>query len=622
MGNKTDIIFTSLPSYLDPIARGLRHFGYRVFYIRLSNTEYSLERAKNRADALQVAGIIPLPLERLPRLNGVRSYFSDPENQLQNKTNELAPIGLLQGLKDLYPNNDNVVAKLRIVVRTVVAGQFETANIVNLWATAHPDRMHLLIYPDAFGLLAPKLCSNVRLLVFPVEMLRKGMGTLVQLIHRVLRKIIGNVVRNDYSYAPAPKDSRNLSASRIVFVTHQGLSYGELFQKTLFYSEHSDSERHPEKLLHFDYSDFPSPSEKIKWVCLNRQPQSLLSNFCAGMNAMSRGIIRVRGFKQTVGLLILTRAYVSFMSYAKKLEPYPGLRVALIDYDILCPKALLLAFESKGIKTVAAQERFFLPFYSTMGSILNTYLCGSEYIEEVMRKSSSYCVDQHHAVGQYRSDDLHEARKLEVPQILQKPLAQGRKIITALGFNTHLDWYNSQTDPLLSWTAHRHFLMETIQLSLDIPEAFIILRYKFVNWISLPVFAEVVEKIQSSENMTISVDYEKSLFSYALCAYSHLVIAKHTSLGDECLAVGIPVLFHEYTYNTERLVADAFDYRPTRVMCFNYQELLERSRIILGGDLHAMTPDYDYLKNVVFGGLGDGKVKERIRAHIDSLLAQ
>jgi hypothetical protein len=33
-----------------------------------------------------------------------------------------------------------------------------------------------------------------------------------------------------------------------------------------------------------------------------------------------------------------------------------------------------------------------------------------------------------------------------------------------------------------------------------------------------------------------------------------------------------------------------------------------------------MTEDYEYLKNVVYGGLGDGKVKERIHAHIEEIL--
>lgn len=122
--------------------------------------------------------------------------------------------------------------------------------------------------------------------------------------------------------------------------------------------------------------------------------------------------------------------------------------------------------------------------------------------------------------------------------------------------------------------------------------------------------------------MTISMDYEKTYISYDLCAHSDLVIAKHTSLGDECLSVGIPVLFHEYTHNTERLVADAFDYNPSKIMCFNYQELKERVQIVLSGTPNAMTEDYEYLKNVVYGGLGDGKVRERIHAHIEEMLSE
>ena len=75
-------------------------------------------------------------------------------------------------------------------------------------------------------------------------------------------------------------------------------------------------------------------------------------------------------------------------------------------------------------------------------------------------------------------------------------------------------------------------------------------------------------------------------------------------------------------HNAERLLADAFDYSLARIMCFNYQELLARVKIILSGNPHAMTPDYEYLKRVVYGGLGDGKVQERIHAHVESLLSE
>ena len=60
----------------------------------------------------------------------------------------------------------------------------------------------------------------------------------------------------------------------------------------------------------------------------------------------------------------------------------------------------------------------------------------------------------------------------------------------------------------------------------------------------------------------ISNNYEEFRYSYKLCANADLIIAKHTSLADECLAKGIPVIFHEYTHNTKKLVLDYPHYLP------------------------------------------------------------
>lgn len=620
---KSDIIFSSLPAYLDFLARIFRKCGHRVFYLRLFGPVQSVQDERQRAVALREAGIVPLPLEYLPRLVGVRKNLTDPEKKLKKKVNQLAPITLLKAFEGLYPGNTDVVNKLRTVVQSISAGQISIVGQVNCWAEAHPGRKILLIYPGFNGLLVFDLASNVSLLIVPLGALVKGLAAVARIARKLWNAIAGiNIVRQGDHAVKAVSGVSPVSDSRVVFVTHAGLSYGKLFQKTLFYSDRSDSKRHPENLLHFDYSGFPSPSENIRWVCLGSERQSLLAGLYHVPVAISRGIVHIRSIPQIIGLLLLSRFYATFMSYSKRLEAYPDLKVALIDYEILCPMALLLAFDARNIKTVAAQERFFGAFYETMGgTILNTYLCGSEYVAEVMKKSPAFYAKHYLPVGQYRSDNLVTARQSPPPQLLEVPITQGRKIITALGFHTHMDWYNSQPDPLLNWSAHRHFLEDMIRLSRDIPNVFIILRYKFVDWVSLPVFAEAVREIASSGNMAISMDYEKSFFSYDLCANSHLVIAKHTSLGDECLAVGIPVLFHEYTHNTEQLVANAFDYSPARIMCFNYQELLERSRMVLSDGSQAMTPDYEYLKRVVYGGLGDGNVQERIHAHIDSLLA-
>ena len=617
---KAGIIFAVLPVYLDFLAGIFKKNDHDVFYLGLSSLGQSAQAERQRAVKLREAGIVPLPVEGLPRLTGALEGLSDPEMKLQDKTNQIASARLLAAFAGLYPNNADVARKLRIAVQSMSAGQVLTVGQVNCWARAHQGRNHVLIYPSVRGLLVFGLVSNVRLLVVPVNLLVEPLIAAAQVMRKIFRSMLDTPTRNKHPVATTPLDSGIVRISRAVFVTHAGLSYGNLFQKTIFYSDRTDSELHPSNMLHFDYCGLPSPSEEIRWVCLGSERQAFLAGWFYALAAIVRGIVCVRSFAQIMGLLLLARFYAIFMAYSKKLEAYPDLKVALIDYEVLCPKALLLAFESRNVKTVATQERFIGSFCAIAGTIVDSYLCGSEYVAEVMRKSSAYSVDHYVPVGQYKSDHLFAARQSLPPLVLQTPIKQGRKIITALGFHTHMDWYRSQSDPWLNWTAHQQFLEDMIRLSRDIPNSFIIIRYKTVDWLSLPVFAETVHEIESSANMAISKDYEKSFFSYDLCANSHLVIAKHTSLGDECLTAGIPVLFHEYTHNFERLLASAFDYSPTRIMCFRYQDLLARVKIILNSDPHAMTPDYEYLKSVVYGGLGDGKVRERIHAHIESML--
>lgn len=617
-----DIIFVTLPKYLVPISTLLRKLGYRVFYLKLSRNK-NIITENISVEKLKHAGILPLPFEDIAFFKDYSEMDSDPEMKSFKRVQEIAPLEFLQVFEKLFPNIPNLSKKLQIAVHSTVSIQMMyVTGKVNIWAGAHPDRNYLLIDVDPLCLTAPKLAPNVRLFVIPLDILGTGMASVTNIVRNVPGSLKSKLKFKGHVGGPTKTHSEEAERCRIALVTHQGLNYGNLFLKDLFYSTRRDSELHPEKLLYFDYSGVGSPSGKLKWVYLGDHRQSWISNISSALVAIRHGILHIRHFRHILGLLILARIYVIFRSFSTKLESYPDLKMALIDYEILCPKELLLAFESKGIQTVAAQERFFFSFYNSFGTILNYYLCGSQYAADSMKLSPLYSVDHFLPVGQYRSDNLLEAKKSPPPHILVAPIDKGLKIITALGFHTHTEWQNSQLDPMLSWKAHQQFLDDIIRLSSEIPDIFIILRYKYVDWMSLPIFAETIQKIKTTDNITISIDYEKSFFSYDLCAHSDLVIAKPTSLTDECLAAGIPVLFHEYTHNTKRLVADAIAYTPARILCFNYQDLKERVQIILSGSPNAITEDYDYLRKVVYGGLGDGRVKERIHTHLEKKIAE
>ena len=72
-------------------------------------------------------------------------------------------------------------------------------------------------------------------------------------------------------------------------------------------------------------------------------------------------------------------------------------------------------------------------------------------------------------------------------------------------------------------------------------------------------FEEILNKVNNCENIVISNNYKEANYAYKLCANADLLIAKHTSIGDECLANEIPVLFHEYTHNTKKYISDTFE---------------------------------------------------------------
>ena len=57
---------------------------------------------------------------------------------------------------------------------------------------------------------------------------------------------------------------------KVAFILHNGLTYGPLFEKTLFYSEDEKSCFYKYNILHLDYSDLPSPDQNISWVSLHR----------------------------------------------------------------------------------------------------------------------------------------------------------------------------------------------------------------------------------------------------------------------------------------------------------------------------------------------------------------
>ena len=119
------------------------------------------------------------------------------------------------------------------------------------------------------------------------------------------------------------------------------------------------------------------------------------------------------------------------------------------------------------------------------------------------------------------------------------------------------------------------------------------------------------KKIKEIVKKLISNNY-KSFYAYKLCANADLVIAKHTSLADECLTKEIPVLFHEYTHNLTKMVSVIFNYSSSELMCSNFEELLERSKSLLFDSSSKLKNEIAALNKTIYHVKERGNIKNKI----------
>jgi hypothetical protein len=302
--------------------------------------------------------------------------------------------------------------------------------------------------------------------------------------------------------------------------------------------------------------------------------------------------------------------YSQYRFYFEGLRVFTQARVALVGYDILFPRPLALALESRGIKTIACEER---TIHSCLEAsfILDTYLCGSPFFGELQRKYNVGIARQFVPVGLVRSDLLHRYKNDPLPPEIAGRV-NGRKIAVVLDYVSIKDPEVNRVCPIVNWRANRAFLEDILKLSRTFPDTFFIFRGKNADWLEIPALQDLVAAVRASDNIAVDTVYTRPHESYRLCVHADIVIAKYTSLGVECLSFGIPVLFYDYLPNSKSTFGQAFDFLGSACMVFDYEQLESRTRMILVDEHNPFTTEEADIMHRILGDYNDGHVVERV----------
>ena len=380
----------------------------------------------------------------------------------------------------------------------------------------------------------------------------------------------------------APLATVATADSPVILFPHKGLSYSNLFSKDQYFSPDHESPFHPSNLQYIE----------LNWTLSGEQREKIQADYASkGMTAVlldlpGHSISKMLGivvghFRRAPGGLdawmraaILGQIEIQLESYREAFRHLRHVRVALIDSDNLFPRPGIVALQSLGIKVVSLQERFMSAFHRTFVPIFDCLFVHGEFVKQRIAANPFAAVDKIVVAGDPRASKIENYRAIAQDE-RERRFSAFRHVCLALDFHSVTDQYENALIYGPDWQSNLHFYAAVAELAEENRDCAFVIRGKNIDWLELPQMAGILERISSLKNVFVDDVYDRLDRSYELAAMADLVVARYTSLCDQCLAQGIPVLIFDALPNGERIISGFWDYRPYPVMAYSALELHE-----------------------------------------------
>ncbi len=364
-------------------------------------------------------------------------------------------------------------------------------------------------------------------------------------------------------------DAPTLEDVEVAYFPHQGVFYSNLFLKDHFYSSEKDSPFFHEKIAHFELNEY-LPSDCFKYYRTNNIKnydwQSLLFDKRAAVRSLIQFL--VKALKHRFGGLdldlLIKQAFIvwSVQISRLRLRNLPNLKIVLIGYDILFPQPLSAACRLAGIKTVAVQERMIAAWWMTPLLVDHYFFIGPEardYLKANVPARASF-----YELGPVR---LKDHAKACIPGLISSIREKYSSVVLAMDCHSETGWFENGRKFGNNWGSNMLFYEHLLSLCRDFPEAFFLLKGKNTDFAKIPFFKEIVSQFRTQPNLLILEDQD--LWTpYSSVASADIGIARHTSLADEMLALGKPIIFDDY----DGYPSEIYDYGP-EVTAYDYYDI-------------------------------------------------
>lgn len=412
------------------------------------------------------------------------------------------------------------------------------------------------------------------------------------------------------------------ATAQVVYFPHKGLGYGTLFRKDYFYADDPTSAFHPSNIRHVELSTPDADVAEsyhqagVSFEIFEPFAGERLRPFIDAVRAVHESM---RGYNRREVVAAMAAVTVLFRVHRAVAASmcFYGVKVALVGYDFLFPKTLAYALQVHGLKLVSVQERWNSALRQHLQVMSDIYFAVGEKCVERLKDDSLNQVQRYVIIEPIRCALIRSYTREQLPNFGFS--GDGRHKVLVLDY--HSDNSENAISPLMwsSWENNRLFYEDVIRLAAAHPECEFVIRGKNDQWMALPYFSDLVAAVTSAPNILVNRDYESLNVSYRLAVAADIIVARYTSLCDEALACGIPVLVYQRLVNGA-CTLEAWDtYPDIPLVLHDYDSLVHRFTDVLQGkdflnaQQHARLEEYYY---------GKDEAQPKIRQELDALLEQ
>jgi hypothetical protein len=610
-----DLDWSSLPSLLFNSLR--RH---EAWFFRTSI------RSRTGFKMINALGLKQVDLDLVPRLALGDLALSEPMGSAIDQLDSLPWDSLVLRLARRYPNAHDAAGILRNSVLRAVAARALDAFYGQTWARSLGYNTVVFVGTSRWDkYLLDDRANGVRVTGSTSRACASGRQFIGQAFGLASSVRIGTSGgARPKPQSPAVNEARTgkpWADRSVLLVLNMSTNFGGLYSYDYLFSDEATSPLHRENVIVVARNGGPESGEGV--FLAHPAGGSRLRQIYVRARLVLRGM-RVGGLRVPWGV-VDHLAGVCARVDGQRLEiacRYPSLRLAILAYDIQVQSELVLALESLGISTAALNERPQSLFWGLQPFSVSTLLTASPCFSDAALASRSVSINSAVATGMWRTDFLHEFRA-EPPHELRELARQaGQKFMVALPYHCAPPGQWSGNPLAVGVQPITHFLEDVADLAERRPDVLIVIRGKNDNWVNDERFSGIAARIDALSNITVSRNYGALNESYRLCAAADLVIAKHTSLVDEALAVGIPCVLHDYTRNSQDLARPSVVYLPRRLWAENSGEFNDAVDFALEDDGAAFREWWEPHRIRVYGSMNDGSVRTRARAYLSFLEQQ